>query len=105
MRDLEQQLQTIELTLPAVITVRSELNTPRYETPRNIQQSFKKPLISWSDADLALDLNRIGQAGSPTAVRKIYAPTQQQRQAQPLAKSADRAATELLTILQKHGLL
>ncbi|KRO17701.1 electron transfer flavoprotein subunit alpha beta [Lacticaseibacillus saniviri JCM 17471 = DSM 24301] len=104
-RDLDQALQTVELTLPAVATVRGELNQPRYETPINIQNSFKKPLTTWNEKDLVLDQQRIGQAGSPTIVRKIYAPEPVNRQAVALPEDPDRAASELLKILQANGLI
>lgn len=104
-RDLDQLTQTVELTLPSVITVRSELNQPRYETPKNIQASFSKPLLTWTEADLTLDVNQIGQAGSPTVVRKVYAPTPTTRAATPLPTDPTAAAGELLTIMQQHGLL
>lgn len=104
-RDLGQSLQTLKLTLPAIVTVRAELNTPRYETPINIQASFKKPLTTWSDADLTLDRDRIGLAGSATVVRKIHEPEPAKRAAKPLPQDPAEAATALIELLQQHGLI
>lgn len=104
-RDLGAAVQTVQLTLPAVITVRAEANRPRYETPVAIQQSLKKPLTTWTDQDLTLDASRIGQAGSPTVVRKVYAPAPATRAAKPLPEAPQDAAKALLDILQAQGLL
>ncbi|KRN21543.1 electron transfer flavoprotein subunit beta/FixA family protein [Lacticaseibacillus camelliae] len=104
-RDLGAETQSVQLTLPAVITVRAEANQPRYESPVAIQQSLTKPLTTWTDQDLTLDVKRIGQAGSPTIVRKVYAPQPTTRAAKPLPQDPQAAARELLNILQAQGLL
>lgn len=104
-RDLGAVTQTVQLTLPAVATVRAEANQPRYESPVAIQQSLTKPLTAWTDQDLTLDPKRIGQAGSPTIVRKVYAPAPTTRAAQPLPEAPKAAAKALLDILQAQGLL
>ncbi|MFD1399584.1 electron transfer flavoprotein subunit beta/FixA family protein [Lacticaseibacillus suilingensis] len=104
-RDLDSLTQTVELTLPAVVTVRAEANTPRYETPLHIQQSFEKQVTIWRDTDLALDPAKLGQTGSPTVVRKVYAPEAKTRAQQPLASEPAAAVDQLLVIMQQHGLI
>src|SRR5690554_3963869 len=47
-RLLENLEQDILIKLPAVLTVRSELNEPRYPTPRNIQLSYQKEIKVWN---------------------------------------------------------
>ncbi|GEK66272.1 electron transfer flavoprotein subunit beta [Leuconostoc mesenteroides subsp. sake] len=95
-RLLDGATQSVQVTLPAVVTVRSELNTPRYETPVNIQTSFEKPIDVWTEHDLDLDATRIGQAGSPTTVRKVYAPKREGRQTVQLSDDSATAVKELL---------
>jgi len=43
-REIDGGLETIEVTLPAVITTDLRLNTPRYATLPNIMKAKKKPL-------------------------------------------------------------
>ena len=74
-RLLENSEQVLEVKLPAVLTVRSELNDPRYPTPRNIQLSFQKEIKVWDENTLNVDVTRIGMKGSPTVVRKVWTPT------------------------------
>ncbi|MGC2922369.1 electron transfer flavoprotein subunit beta/FixA family protein [Leuconostoc mesenteroides subsp. dextranicum] len=95
-RLLDGATQSVQVTLPAVVTVRSELNTPRYETPVNIQTSFEKPIDVWTEHDLDLDATRIGQAGSPTTVRKVYAPKREGRQTVQLSDDSATPVKELL---------
>ncbi|MBL0848607.1 MAG: electron transfer flavoprotein subunit beta/FixA family protein [Candidatus Liberibacter ctenarytainae] len=47
---------TIEITLPAVITVDLNLNEPRYISLPNIIKSRKKPLEKRMDSDFSIDL-------------------------------------------------
>ncbi|MCH4123575.1 MAG: electron transfer flavoprotein subunit beta/FixA family protein [Levilactobacillus sp.] len=104
-RLLEDTKQTLVAQLPAVVSVRSELNTPRYPTPRNIQLSFAKPLTVWHHDDLDLDDSRLGQAGSPTIVTKVYAPEPVKRELTPLTGTPSDAASQLITALKNRQLI
>ncbi|HIW71203.1 MAG TPA: electron transfer flavoprotein subunit beta/FixA family protein [Candidatus Levilactobacillus faecigallinarum] len=104
-RLMEDTKQTLVAQLPAVVSVRSELNTPRYPTPRNIQQSFDKPLTIWHHDDLDLDDSRLGQAGSPTIVTKVYAPTPVKRELTQLTGTPQEAAGQLIKALKDRQLL
>lgn len=105
LRDLDDRQETVRLSLPAVVSVRSEMNHPRYETPVNIQRSFEKPLTTWTEQDLNLDASRLGLAGSPTAVTKIYAPEPTTRGAKALTGTPAEAVDQLLAILQRQNLV
>lgn len=104
-RLLENMQQKIEFQLPAVVTVRSEMNEPRYPTPRNIQQSYKKTIRTWDENSLPVDSNRIGIKGSPTIVRDVWAPEKEAKSTKFLNGSADEAIRELLIQLRANNLL
>jgi electron transfer flavoprotein beta subunit len=55
-REIDGGLQTIELTLPAVITSDLRLNEPRYASLPNIMKAKKKPLDTLTPADLGVDV-------------------------------------------------
>src|SRR5690606_11385572 len=55
-REVDGGLQTVSLTLPAVITTDLRLNEPRYASLPNIMKAKKKPLDVLSPADLGVDL-------------------------------------------------
>ncbi len=55
-REVDGGLETIQLTLPAVITTDLRLNEPRYVTLPNIMKAKKKPLENLKPADLGVDV-------------------------------------------------
>ncbi|MFA7438565.1 electron transfer flavoprotein subunit beta/FixA family protein [Castellaniella sp.] len=55
-REIDGGLETLDLALPAVITVDLRLNEPRYVTLPNIMKAKKKPLESVSPEDLGVDV-------------------------------------------------
>lgn len=54
-REVDGGLETIEVTLPAVVTTDLRLNEPRYVTLPNIMKAKKKQLDKFSPADLGVD--------------------------------------------------
>jgi len=55
-REVDGGLETIRLSLPAVITADLRLNEPRYVTLPNIMKAKKKPLDVLKPADLGVDV-------------------------------------------------
>jgi len=104
-RLLENMQQKIEFELPAVVTVRSELNEPRYPTPRHIQQSHQKAIRIWDENSLAFDPERIGLKGSPTIVRSVWAPKKEAKATTFLEGTPDEAIKELLIQMRASNLL
>jgi electron transfer flavoprotein beta subunit len=54
-REVDGGLETVSLSLPAVITVDLRLNEPRYASLPNIMKAKKKPIDTISPADLGVD--------------------------------------------------
>ncbi len=54
-REVDGGLQTVELKMPAVVTVDLRLNEPRYASLPNIMKAKKKPLDEKSPADYGVD--------------------------------------------------
>ncbi len=104
-RLMENMEQTIEVKLPAIFTVRSELNDPRYPTPRNIQLSYQKKIDVWDEVKLGVDPTRIGIKGSPTVVRKVWSPEKAIKVTESLGDNAADAAQKLLVILRSHNII
>ncbi len=55
-REVDGGLETVSLSLPAVITTDLRLNEPRYVTLPNIMKAKKKPLETVKPADLGVDV-------------------------------------------------
>ncbi|MGB0936077.1 MAG: electron transfer flavoprotein subunit beta/FixA family protein [Colwellia sp.] len=55
-REIDGGLQTVALTLPAIVTTDLRLNEPRYASLPNIMKAKRKPLAVKAAADLGVDL-------------------------------------------------
>ena len=53
-RHLEEQIETVESRLPAVVTVVKDINEPRYPSLLRIKRVAKVEIPTWSAADLGL---------------------------------------------------
>jgi electron transfer flavoprotein beta subunit len=54
-REVDGGLETVEVTLPAIITTDLRLNEPRYASLPNIMKARKKTIDTLSPADLGVD--------------------------------------------------
>ena len=55
-REVDSGMQTIRVTMPAIITVDLRLNEPRYASLPNIMKAKKKPLEEKTPADYGVDV-------------------------------------------------
>jgi electron transfer flavoprotein beta subunit len=71
-REIDGGLETVRLTLPAVITADLRLNQPRYASLPNIMKAKKKPIEELTAADLGVDTAprlTVVKVGEPAARR------------------------------------
>src|SRR3974390_1999152 len=54
-REVDAGLQTVKLTLPAIVTADLRLNEPRYASLPNIMKAKKKPIADKTPADYGVD--------------------------------------------------
>ncbi|WP_225071399.1 electron transfer flavoprotein subunit beta/FixA family protein [Desulfuromonas sp. CSMB_57] len=73
-RMLDDGSEILESSLPCVLTVVKEINTPRLPTLKNILEAKKKEVLHWTARDLDCDFKRLGRTGSLTRVLKIFSP-------------------------------
>ena len=66
MQKIEQGYVKLEATLPVVLSVRKELNKPRYVPFTGILAAESKEIKVLSNEDLGVDSSSIGLEGSPT---------------------------------------
>ena len=67
-------VETVEASLPAVVTVAHELGQPRKASLRETMRTAQKPVSVWSAADLGLAARQVGEAGSRRTCERLYAP-------------------------------
>src|SRR5436189_1140026 len=63
-RQAEYGYDTVEVDLPAVISVGDAINEPRYPSLKAIMGAKKKPLESVASGDVGIEVDRVGEAGS-----------------------------------------
>ncbi len=67
-RDGDTASETVEASLPALVSVTDQINEPRYPSFKGIMAAKKKPVEEWSLADLGVDAGQVGLANAWTAV-------------------------------------
>ena len=73
-RQAEYGYDTVDVELPAVISVGDAINEPRYPSLKAIMGAKKKQLDSKSTSDVGIEADRVGEAGSKTTVLGINPP-------------------------------
>ncbi|WP_171922442.1 electron transfer flavoprotein FixA [Salmonella bongori] len=73
-RELEDEVETLSIPLPAVIAVSTDINTPQIPSMKAILGAAKKPVQVWSPADIGLN------SVPAYSVQQIAAPKQRERQ-------------------------
>jgi len=74
-RSLEDFNQYVRIKLPALATVTSEINRPRYPSLYNIQSACEGSLMkTWGAKDIKVPVSMLGLNASPTGVKKIFEP-------------------------------
>ena len=69
--------QVVEVPMPAVVTVTSELGNLRYPVLKGIMAAAKKQPTIWSPADLGLDASEVGASGRRLGLDKLYQPVKE----------------------------
>jgi electron transfer flavoprotein beta subunit len=101
----EDGYDVCELTLPAVITVVKDINSPRVPTLRGRLASQKMEIPVWTPEMIGADTAKIGLDGSPTRVVKTEPPPPRNKASRRITGSPDVCAAELLHELRTRSLV
>ncbi|OGD45435.1 hypothetical protein A3K79_00145 [Candidatus Bathyarchaeota archaeon RBG_13_46_16b] len=104
-RELEGGLEEqVEVKLPALFSVQTGINEPRYVSIMGIRKAMQKEIKIMSLADTGLSENDVGLAGSWLKIEKLYVPPVE-KQAEFLKGTPDEMATKIAEILKAKGLI
>jgi electron transfer flavoprotein beta subunit len=104
-RELEGGMaEVVEITLPAVITIQTGINEPRYAPIRGIREAQKKELKVLKIEDLGLAEDEVSAASSLVELQKLYIPEVVSR-AEVIEGTPEEKAEIMATKLVKGGLL
>jgi electron transfer flavoprotein beta subunit len=70
-RDGDVAAETVEAALPAIVSVTDQINEPRYPSFKGIMAAKKKPVETWSLADLGVEPAEVGAAAAWSTVENI----------------------------------
>jgi electron transfer flavoprotein beta subunit len=73
-RQAEYGYDTVDVELPAVISVGDAINEPRYPSLKAIMGAKKKPLDTKSTGDVGIETDKVGADGSRTEVLAVNPP-------------------------------
>jgi electron transfer flavoprotein beta subunit len=96
-RDGDTSTEIIEASLPAVVSVTDQINEPRYPSFKGIMAAKKKPLQTWSLADLGLSADEVGLSAAWSTVEDITA--RPPRQAGQIITDEGDGGTKLIEYL------
>jgi len=107
-RLVEDGSEKLESEMPCLLTVVKEVSDPRLPTLRGKQKARKANIPVWGINDLKLDPKKVGLAGSPTKVVKIFKPKVARECEKLIAKDEERvreAVGKLENFLKKKEIL
>ncbi len=102
-RELEGGLEEVfEIDLPAVLTIQTGINEPRYVSIMGIRKVAKKEIKSFGTADLKLKGEEVGLSGSNIKLEKIFLPPVGEG-AEMLEGKPEEIALKVFDILKDKG--
>ncbi len=104
-RELEGGLEEqIEIRLPALLSIQTGINEPRYVSIMGIRKAMQKEIKVMGLADTGLTEDDVGPAGSWTKIEKMYVPPVE-KQAEFLKGNPDEIAAKITELLKSRGLI
>lgn len=104
-QNLASVTQVSELPFPCLITVDKDICVPRLPSYRLMKETKDRPIRILSFKDMPdQDLSRYGLIGSPTAVERMFAPPETQKQVY-LEGNADEKTEQLFSILTEEKII
>lgn len=104
-RELEGGLhEVLEIELPALFTIQTGINEPRYASIFGIRKAMKKEIEVLDLDDLGLAEEAVGEAGSKISLTKLFIP-EVTAQATILEGSPEEVSSELATIFKNEGVV
>jgi Electron transfer flavoprotein, beta subunit len=95
-RSLENEIEVLELSLPAVVSVTTDINLPRIASMKEILAAGKKPVTQWNLADIGLEnINRT------TSILSTLAPQNPERKLIITEGDSEEAITQFYENIRK----
>ena len=104
-RVLQDGFETVEASLPALVTISNELGEPRSPNLRQVMRASRKKATVWSAAALSFDTGRMGATGARLTVERLFIPVKENQCEFITGGSPQEQAMNLLRRLQEMRVL
>ena len=102
-QDFEDEIEVVEVNLPVVIAVTSELNEPRLPSLTAILRAAKKPVHVWTSVELNLSSQVVGASAAQVEILSNLAP--QQTRKGLIYEDMEEGIAEIIKALHHEGVL
>ena len=102
-RDNDAASQTIEATLPALVSVTDQINTPRYPSFKGIMAAKNKPVDQVTVSDLGLSADDVGWSGARQQIVSVGAAPE--RKAGEKIEDDGDAYTRIVALLENLNVI
>jgi len=104
-RELEGGLkEVLDVKLPAVLTIQTGINEPRYVSIMGIRRARQKEIEVLGLRDLGLMEEEVGESGSWIRIEKMFLPPVE-KEAEILTGELDEITTKIMETLKARGLV
>ncbi len=104
-RELEGGLEEVlEVKLPALFTIQTGINEPRYVSIMGIRKARKKEITVLNLKDLQMEEDEVGESGSWVKVERMFIPPVE-KEAEMFEGTPDEIASRIVEILRSRGLV
>ena len=100
-RSLENEIDVLKLSMPAALSVTTNINVPRFPSMKEILKAGKKPVTEWSISDLSLS----SELKASVDVLSVKAPKAADRKKIQIDGKPEEAVQTLIGYLSKEGVL
>lgn len=97
--------ETVEVLLPALITVSNEIGEARYPAIQNIRIANKIQPVTWKPEDIGLDPSQVGAQGKRQKLLKLFQPVREGACEMVEGETPQEAAENLALTLRKAKIL
>jgi electron transfer flavoprotein beta subunit len=104
-RELEGGLlEKDELPMPALLTIQTGINMPRYASLMGIKRAQAKELKVFSAPEAGITVSDVGASGARSALERLYVPKVEVH-AEIIQGNENEASAKLAAVLRERGLL
>jgi electron transfer flavoprotein beta subunit len=104
-RIVEDGYEVIEIPLPALVSVSSELCVPRLPNLKGIMMAVKKRISTWTAQNIDADPSKLGPAAAKVKMLKLFIPVHEARCEIVEGETPEEAGANLALRLRREKLI